>query len=183
MDNKLTSLNELLKESSLPRYDLREQAFRRYERYIAMACSEMVFILDLKKEFERAGRRAPSPRTFALRFRDAIIGYLTYHYESDTIPANATGYLDKIRVEELDGGRVRILNPGRELMLTMDKNTYSATQQDRVIELFEKLHDRTLDGKFYVRYDSPEQLKWLLSLNDKYDVSVKIEGDQLISVI
>lgn len=93
--------DESLKKRVLPRIDLREEAFRRFENTIANACKGS-FVVKPRVEF------GISPRTFLIRFTDAKRGYKLYGYYSDLIPANYE--LDRIKTVELDNDEVWIMN-------------------------------------------------------------------------
>lgn len=64
----------------MPRKDLLEPAFRRYEKLIARAI-EQDYVVDPKE----LGTRM-NARTFVARFNDAKRGYTLYGYESQLIP-------------------------------------------------------------------------------------------------
>jgi len=66
-------------KSCLPRRDLTETAFRKYEHVIARGCVE---------DFEH-DTGAMSAYTFIARFNDAKLGFRRYGYESKAIPEDA----------------------------------------------------------------------------------------------
>lgn len=85
----------------LPRRDLREPAFRKYELYIARACSQSI-IIDPQAELTF------TPSTFIARFRDAILAKKRYNYPSSLIPPSFD--ISKLEAAEIPNGRVLIKN-------------------------------------------------------------------------
>jgi len=84
---------------TLPRYDLQERAFRKYEAAIAEACKGSVVITPPIKM---------SAYSYMVRFRDACLGYRRYGYKSDMIPP---GYdLTMLKPEVCADGKVLIRN-------------------------------------------------------------------------
>src|SRR5260370_30569193 len=85
----------------LPRYDLREKAFKKYERYINQALHEAytfdpILVMQVR------------PTTFICRFRDAILGFQRYHYPSILFSQSAD--FAAIRLYETSDGKVSIVN-------------------------------------------------------------------------
>lgn len=87
----------------LPRRDLRIEAFRKYEEFIARGCIAS-FYLDPKQEC----KPPYSPATFVARFRDAILAKTRFNYPSLLIPP--TFNLSNLEAQELADGRVLIKN-------------------------------------------------------------------------
>lgn len=92
-----------MNDKVLPRRDLRIEAFRKYEEYIARGCVAS-FYIDPKLEC----KPPYSPATFVARFRDAILAKTRFNYPSLLIPA--TFNLSNLEAQELAYGRVLIKN-------------------------------------------------------------------------
>lgn len=94
---------------TLPRFELREPAFRRLEPIIARAAMKSgTLTLNPKTDLLEYGV-SMNPHSFALRFRDAILGMKRYGYKSTLIPSNFD--LSKLKVkEDVNGLRVHIEN-------------------------------------------------------------------------
>lgn len=87
----------------LPRRDLRIEAFRKYEDYIARGCLQSYY-LDPRNE----PKLKYAPATFVARFRDAILAKTRFNYPSLLIPP--TFNLSNLEAQELSDGRVLIKN-------------------------------------------------------------------------
>lgn len=94
-------LKKTMNNQILPRRDLRIEAFRKYEDYIARGCVAS-FYLDPQAELKY------TPATFVARFRDAILAKTRFNYPSLLIPA--TFNLSNLEAQELTDGRVLIKN-------------------------------------------------------------------------
>lgn len=97
----------------LPRRDLREAAFRKYEQYIAKALTERVFYIDTRTafgadDFGENYKRPMLAATFCLRFNDAKLGFKRYGYQSNLIPRHAN--LACIKPTEYDMYTIAINN-------------------------------------------------------------------------
>ena len=97
----------------LPRKDLREEAFRKYEQDIALGCKGS-YVLDPRK-FSRPMKAA----SYVARFTDAKRGYRVYGYQSELIPKNYD--LDRVRAFELSDGTVQISNEIEDAISTGKK--------------------------------------------------------------
>src|SRR5512146_2172573 len=107
----------------MPRFDLREPAFRKYETFIAQACYQHEFKVNPMM------RLRVSPATFVARFRDALLAYKTYGYHSDAIPKGAV--LSGIKAFELVGGvDVLIKN---ETMCTAQAQVQNSTAAEQLV--------------------------------------------------
>lgn len=103
----------------LPRRDLREPAFRKYEPYIARGCSQS-YELDPQVEMKF------TPATFVARFRDAVLAKKRFHYLSTIIPA--TFDLANLEAAELENGHVLIKNKTEPIALVHE--TLPLSEQD-----------------------------------------------------
>lgn len=92
-------------QQPLPRRDLREKAFRRYELYMSRAIHKDIWV-DPKAELSL------SSTTFKARFDDAKIAQKKFKYSSDLIPSDFN--LDLLICSEFEDGRVLIQNKTRE---------------------------------------------------------------------
>ena len=90
----------------LPRVDLREEAFRRFEKLIAKACvnREIEVTPDMVE-----GRRMLSTKSFCTRFRDALRGHMMFAYPSILIPHGYVPY-GHVKATETDRGSVWVYN-------------------------------------------------------------------------
>lgn len=86
----------------MPRYDLREPAFRRYEPYIAKALQGS-YLLNPMAEL------GVSPATFIARFRDAILAKQRFGYKSISVSCDALE-LNVIRAYQTPDGNVTVEN-------------------------------------------------------------------------
>lgn len=156
------------KSRVLPRVDLRESAFRKYEHYIAMACQGS-YELDVRKEMKNTAR------TFMVRFADAKRGFKLFGYLSSKIPH---GYeLRNITVKELEGDKVMVVNEVADaeskrkrkeqekvkqakMWLSADGMTLMVRQKEQpkrvfrysvdnpeMVEMFKYLQDKVLNGR------------------------------------
>jgi hypothetical protein len=110
----------------LPRPDLREPAFRRYEIYISKIVNEGSFICFPQYDMHI------KPRTFIARFRDAILGFQRYHYDSFVIPKDAN-LNDLICVERSDGS-VSVRQTTYVKQVTKVTDDYILTSMKKVAE-------------------------------------------------
>ena len=141
----------------LPRLDLREEAFRKYESYISRAISGSYTLnpqLDLAKPM--------NPHTFCTRFRDAILGYRRYHYPSEIIPKNYD--VNLIKAFELADGNVLIENESADKATA---NLHAARDQEKILDIVRRKDlfppDPEVYGReIFVDYDTPEQRNWLI---------------------
>jgi hypothetical protein len=148
--------------NALPRTDLREPAFRRYEQHIAAALKGST-IID------------PAPLkavTFCARFKDACLGFEKYGYASDVIPTGA--WLRVIKPLELPDGKVLLQN--RAL-------PPAAPAAPSNKQLFEDLHHRRKTGEHFITITGDDEFNALLELAEQYDVSLARINPTTASVI
>ena len=161
--------NNMFPSNTLPRYDLRETAFRRYEALIAEACRGSFtydpFIMGIK------------PRTFVARFRDAILGYKRYGYESFVIPKDFN--LDSITCVELTDGRVHI----RRMVFDNQPSYKTCPTDESVIALMTSIAKREIvDLPVLVSYQSPDERDRILAtakLHPEIDCHVRDHNGKL----
>jgi len=158
---------------ALPRPDLQEPAFRKYERYIARAL-ERSYRIDPMIELH------VTPRTFIARFKDAILGFQRYNYTSTSIPRSAAMSLRSIRLFELAGGEVEVRNEQIQKSTTdgnLSLNTFNFTDMPAIRAACEKLHNRQTQEYFYVKFNTREERDIIFNLsiehgseNGEYDI-------------
>jgi len=90
----------------LPRFDLREPAFRKYERVISKALESTEIIVDPRSV--AAEGRPMNAYTFCRRFKDACSAFRRFGYASQLISRSQD--LGVLRVSETAQGQVRIRN-------------------------------------------------------------------------
>src|SRR5690349_1249842 len=98
----------------MPRFDLREPAFRRYEPFMAEAAVKGQVIVHPYEFPASKTRQMKKANTFICRFYDAKTAYKRYHYVSRTIPKDFS--VENLKCTELRDGSVLIEN----LMFTPD---------------------------------------------------------------
>ena len=90
----------------LPRRDLREPAFRRYEKLLARATLES-FITN---PFD-----GQSATTFIARWHDAVRGFKLYKYSSALVP-HTYNFSVNVKLTELSNGAVQVSNPMADML-------------------------------------------------------------------
>lgn len=138
----------------LPRRDLREPAFRRYELYISRACEHSISIDPRELKLSQA--------TFAARTRDAILSKIRYNYPSDLIPP--TFNLANLEVLELSDGRVLIQNKTKNEIPTMIVN--ETTEQD-VINIMKQVATKKITN-YEMAVVSPDELTKILQWAEQH---------------
>lgn len=98
----------------MPRFDLREPAFRRYEPFMAQAAVKGQIIIQPFEFPASKTRQMKKANTFICRFYDAKTAYNRYHYVSRIIPKDFA--VENLKCTELRDGSVLIEN----LMFTPD---------------------------------------------------------------
>lgn len=146
MSNLFTSLPE--NSIMLPRYDLREPAFRRYESIIAEAVVKGSTTVDPQAMEMKTS-------TFIARFRDAVRGYRHYHYESSKIPSNIAF---ELRLEETTTGLVHIKN--------VIAKTSPPFSRDHVLQTCRDLANKTIQGPVYFEVPQEADRLWLSQMAD-----------------
>lgn len=137
----------------LPRFDLREPAFRRYERYIALACKGNL-IVDPKAEL------GVSSLTFCARFSDAILAKRRYKYSSAIIPDAFD--LTLLRAVELDDGRVLLRNTSIVLSEPTIL-TKPPISESEILSTMEKVARHQIQGIYELDYHTQDELQFILS--------------------
>lgn len=156
------------------RPELSLKAFRRYEDFIALAMSKYqteICPLPLKL----------SNRTFISRMRDAILGYQRHRHPSSKLTQDML--FKSLKYIPLTNGNVRILNLSRvpseaDTITGQAFNTLLVTTQHKIIEEvcagMEAKLPRYMDD-FFLRFTSPAEEQWILQLESRFSVSVKLK--------
>lgn len=147
---------------TLPRRDLRESAFRRYEADIARGTRETFILTPV----------GVTPLTYCARFKDAILGFQRYKYQSFLIPEGFD--LSLLTVHETADGRVLIKNRAA-VSQTLRKELDRASVEKAVKTKSENPEAPALK----VSYSNAEEKAWLLSLEGKYDVATRDNGREI----
>lgn len=145
-----------------PRFDLREESFRKYENLIALAWVDII-IIDPTTVFKKPLKA----QTFCTRFRDALTAFKRFNYTSKLIPSDFDP--TKLQPHELTGNEVIIENTLRAKKETIfNPATPYAEHKDQCRLLMieratsiSSIGDVVLVHK--IHYRSPEQLQWILS--------------------
>lgn len=167
----LAELNEIENSSSrelpqyandvAPRFDLREPAFRKYEPYILRAIEYGTFTIDPANCFidKHGNPKNIKPKTFCVRFTDALLGWRRYKYTS-TIPKNYP--LNLISALELNNGKVKIINTKYDQDLTQRVKYLSVNENwDLVVIKVKELVER------YARQDYPNEYTYFTCVSDE----------------
>jgi hypothetical protein len=138
----------------LPRFDLREEAFKKYELVISEACKTNELCIDPKTIFARSLK----PHSFITRFHDAILGYLRYGYSSEYLDPSFN--YSALKAFETPDGQVLIRNS------EFGHSSFSRLSADNPEKLVATLLNlRATKGEIPmqtpVHFSSPEQLEWL----------------------
>lgn len=140
---------------AMPRVDLREKAFRKYERYINRAL-EQTYELDPGVELNM------KPATFIARFKDAILGFQRYRYDSILFRQDAD--FRAIRLYELPTGFVRIVNTTQLAASNTTKVLKASVDKEQILALAKEYHYHSRDDQTFVSYDSSAERAWLIGL-------------------
>ena len=117
----------------LPRPDLQEPAFRKYERFISRACFDEI-IIDPSNCF----KRPMSAQSFCNRFRDATRAYRLFKYKSDLIPKDFD--TTQLKCFALANGSVLVKAPAlTKISCPKISNTASASNESEVRALFQHI--------------------------------------------
>lgn len=152
-----------MKPTLLPRADLREKAFRKYEPFLTQALAQPEGFWNPSTAFERPIRAA----TFISRFRDAALALRRYHYKT-SIPQDAT--FDHIVLAEDIAGNVFFVNT--RLNPTDTKQSLAVADKAAIIDLFIKLEGELRGQCFLLTTASQEEVDWLVSTAKDYDVAL-----------
>lgn len=158
----------------LPRFDLREPAFRRYESFIAKACKGSYELRPTEFDEPR------SARTFCMRFRDAVLAFKRYGYFSDAIPK---GYnIDNIRALETTRGTVLLENLAADSVKATSFGELAFSDMPRILSALKVFDDFPFDpsrpkliprpDRFNVSFSTPEEKAALTELKYSHPVLV-----------
>lgn len=185
---KETDFNEY-RDIVLPRRDLREDAFRRYEPFIAKAL-ECSITINPRTEMTPPMKAY----TFCTRFRDALLGYVRYMYTPKLFPVDAD--VSVLKAHEHPNGNVIIENLiSNERGKSDAKFQLSASDKPACIALFERLNkimpeDEVIPEGWCILYNNEAERQWLESIvnhthtPDYYNLSLEhIPHKKMYSVI
>lgn len=128
-----------------PRRDLRIEAFRKFEPYIAQALEADITINPKLLKM--------TPSTFITRFRDALRAYKLYHYPSDRIPVGTN--LDGMRADETITDEVFIRNGSPDALTMREKRKQECSDDNIMRDILRKMQDRIYvkDIHYYCSYE------------------------------
>lgn len=156
----------------LPRHDLREPAFRRYEDLIAKAATQrqlLITLFDLPMGL--TGRRT-SCKTFCARFADAKLGYKRYHYKSYLVPKSFD--VDNLIAYELNDATVVIRNYA---LSPCPLAPVLSSDHDTLLRIIKELPSWTSGSQMPVKVVSDIDLAWLRSLENTHHFVVSEKND------
>lgn len=158
----------------IPRVDLREPAFRKYERFIAAACNGTITVNPLDGQ---------NTNTFVCRLRDAILGYERYHYPSKLIPLDYP--LSRLKPEALNSGQVRINNRMQDEVNTRRPQSNPSpvavisssgdmgyipkvSEREAWLEFITTQIDLGFETPYTFKYSTPEDRQFIIDTYKKY---------------
>lgn len=167
------------------RRDLKEEAFRKYEPFIAKACMGS-FMVDPSTLGPQDGFKKPvGGATFKARFSDALLAYRQFGYASGMIPPDYnTRWIKSTLMED---GRVLLENEmpyGQHRSLDgIPANRLTLSNKDLARSTAKDIHDRKQKGEkitpIYFSYTSIDELTWAESLeNEFYNLIVSTNKTQ-----
>jgi hypothetical protein len=163
----------------VPRFDLREPAFRKYEAFIAQACKGTI-------EVDPA-ERGMTAKTFRARFMDAVLAFKRYRYPSEIILS--TYNVDDIQALELVSGKVRLWNPRADAIGSARDSMLKASDRESILTMIKVYDEWVWDEEkalrdrdsafpqpstFNVAFSSAEERNWLSSLGDTHPVAIRV---------
>jgi hypothetical protein len=141
--------------SDLPRPDLREPAFRKYESDIARACKGTI---KISRELLLA--MGIKPATYVCRFRDAILGYKRYSYQSAMIPSGFD--FSNLRLAETTDGGVNIYNALAKIEESVfPTDVPIALSSSLFQELILALRSGKAHGQYKIKYENEDEFSTL----------------------
>jgi len=143
-------MKSIIPIDAFPRLDLREKAFRKYERYIGRALNES-YKVDTRVEL------GISPQTFILRFKDAICGFKRYRYESILFKQDAD--FDNIKLYQVSINDVSVVNVKQAYkeQNPADLVLSAATDMEKIKSLIEEIFFSRHTDPVYVKYSTEEE--------------------------
>ncbi len=148
----------------LPRFDLREPAFRRYEKFLIQAMNKP-FVVDPKECFDKP----ITPTTFIARCKDAVLSLRRYRWKSQVDLAK----LAKLRMTETINEMVWI-DPNRPAGGDggdIAQEVFLLANHSAIESLLGRLSSREVSGPVEVS-GSPEDIAWFQGVSKNYDVEV-----------
>ncbi len=146
----------------LPRFDLREPAFRRYEKFLIQAMNKP-FVVDPKECFDKP----ITPTTFIARCKDALLSLRRYGWKSQVDLAK----LAKLRMTETINEMVWVDSNRPEERPKEEKEVFLLANHSAIESLLGRLSSREVSGPVEVS-GSPEDIAWFQGVSKNYDVEV-----------
>lgn len=154
-----------MNENKLPRVDLREGAFRKYEPFIAKASKQRTI-------FTPSTMTTPmKPQSFIARFRDAVRGYKLFKYHS--IHLSDSSCLD-FTYEEYSNGSVAVI-PKRGVFDSVP--TFST--RENFLELarnLSKTNGETMKATYLI-VPKREDREWIITIQKQPGINFIVEFD------
>lgn len=154
---------------ALPRFDLREKPFRKFERYIARAMNE-TYEIDPFMELKLKAH------SFVVRFKDAILGFKRYKYDSMLL--NQSMDFDCIKLYELPTGWVRVINTNLAVPLGGSSSSellHCVRDRDKLLAIAKEYHYHRLEGQTFFHYDNEAQRQeWIAMQTPSGDLAIDI---------
>lgn len=164
-----TAKPETFESKFLVRDDLSENAFRKYEPFIAKACHGSIIIDPADLGPEEGFKRRINSRSFRVRFLDAMLGYSRYGYASGQIPPDYD--ITSIHPKLMSDGRVLLENKrpyGKGTGGDFASNRLAAENREVILKLAKDMNDEKqktgVVKPVHVSYSTLEARDWALSL-------------------
>lgn len=172
MRRPIEDLDPQFQGKILPRHDLREPAFRRYENCIAKAATQRQLILSfLELPMGLTGKRA-SCKTFVARFADAKLGYKRYGYKSYLIPKNFD--VDNLVAYEMTQDSVVIRNYA---LSTAPIVPILSSDHETIMRIIRDLPNWLVGSRVTVKLVDAADYDWLRSLESAHNIIVYDRDD------
>lgn len=181
---------EPMSEFGLPRWDLREKAFRKYEKYIAISLKRSLLVHPFLPAEPQGGTGSRFPgsmnaHTFICRFKDAILGFKRHNYVSPLFDKSAM-FEHIVPIENADGS-VLLSNRTAD-RYRIAQGLGDAFNKEKIksflIDLASK--ETNFTETHTIPYYSSDQLAWLLSMDIEspggLNVSIVDKGNGFVEV-
>jgi len=169
----------------IPRKELSERAFRRYEVVIAEAQRKAIHIVD-PEVIINGEATLIAPRTYAERLKDAMRGFQRFHYSSQVVQPGLDAKLFRILVGV--DGKVYIRNLVKLERLAVEEQAQKETQEEEIeqdlktynpLAIYERLSEKgkIVAGKLNVSmHITPEELTQLTE-QDKEELKLILQRE------